>query len=819
MKTIFFAALATGLFFLCPYTMAQSGSGKISGLITVGKKPADGATISLFRAKDNTLVKGAITNETGKFEIDNLRPDTFLVGVSYLGRGNYLTTPITLSDANSIVELPVIDLGGGNNPVNLKEVGVTAQKPFIERKIDRVVINPDVLISNAGSNALEVLEKAPGVQVDGNVISLKGKQGVVVFIDDKPTYMSTQELANYLRSLPSGSIDIVEIMTNPPAKYDAAGNAGVINIRMKKIKVKGFNGSFSTTYGQGRYARSLNSLTLNYRLNKVNFFGVGSFNMTNDYQDLNIKRTYFKTDGNVDGAFVQESYIKNRRKSGNVRMGMDYYISKKSTFGIVLNGVSNPSDSRSRSLADMLNAGEVTDSVITSSNRQDEKWRSGSINLNYSYKFDSTGKEITANTDYIAYRSTSNQLLQTNVSLPDHTLFSSAALLSTSPTDIDIRTAMLDYKNPFKKGGSWEAGFKASFINTDNKADFFDQHNGENTVNYDLTNYFKYNEKIKAAYISFNKDFRRLSVQAGLRFENTEIKGHQLGNPEKPDSLFTRKYNSLFPTFYLSYKLDTTNTNELGFTYGRRIKRPNYQDLNPFLYPLDKYTSFAGNTFLQPAFSQNFELSHSYKNRITTTLQYSRIKDVIQETIEVNNGYFTSRPGNIGTQRNFGITVSTNFKITGWWTVQQLYTELINNKFSGLLYNNQLNTDATYWMLNMNNQFTINKLWSAEIAGFYRTDMASGQFLTDRLWTMRVAVQKKLFKGNGNIKVLFNDIFYAFQPQGRIVNLTNTSSTYHNYLDSRLLMITFSYRFNKGATLKARQSGASDTEKSRVSGG
>jgi hypothetical protein len=813
--TLFFLALA----FCFNPASAQPGQGKISGVVrSQADKPVEAATVSLLRAKDSVLVKTSLTDTEGRFEFENLSDDTCIITITSVGFAGYRSEPFTISSSIP-VELPMVRLQDPG--AALQGVTVTATKSFIERRLDKTIVNPDALIANAGANTLEVLEKSPGVQVDVNgTISLKGKAGVLILIDDRPTHLSGAALASYLRSLPAGTLNNIEIMTNPPARYDAAGNAGVINIRLKKNIVKGFSGNFSTSYAQGFYPRTSNSFNFNYRINKVNFFSNLSYNINNDYQDLDIERNYLKNDGSLHSIFRQGSFIKNERRGANGRIGMDYYISKKATMGIVLSGFSNPAKITTTSNADFLNSNKVIDSLITARNDQEEKLRNGSINVNYNYKFDGQGRELTLNADHIKYKFNSDQALVTSTYLTDGTLRSSSNLIGNLPTRIGITSAKLDYVNPLKGGGNLEAGLKKSYINTENVANFFDRKNNVTTINYDLSNDFRYEEDINAAYLNFNRDFQRLSLQMGLRVENTVIKGNQLGNAQKPDSSFRRNYTSLFPTFYVSYKLDTNNLHQINFSYGRRIQRPNYQDLNPFIYPLDRFTYFAGNPYLQPTFSHNLELAHTYKNILTTTLQYNYTKDIIQETIEQNGNLFISRPGNIGEQIDIGVSINASIqpKKIRWWSMQ-LYSEVMNNHFRGVLYGEELDTRGTYWLLSGSSQFKINKLWSAELGGFYKSSAVTGQFLGDPIWIMRVGASKKITKEKGTVRFVLNDIFYSFQPRGRITGISNATATYHNYLDSRVATLSFSYRFSRGSSLKARQSGAADTEKSRVKTG
>lgn len=808
--------LLLALLALCATKVMAQNVGRINGqVLDADKKPVEGAIISLFLQKDSSLMKAIFSEPSGKFELYPLKLENYFLSVSYLGFKDYTSEGISLNDKELSVNFPVIQLQNAEASV-LKTVEITAKTPFVQRKIDRTIINPDALIGNAGTNALEVLEKAPGVQVNvEGIISLKGKQGVVVFIDDKPTYLAEADLANYLKSLPASSLATIEIMTNPPAKYDAAGNAGVINIKLKKTQTKGLNGSVSTSYGQGFYPRSNNSLNFNYRINKLNFFSNISYNVNDSYQDLKINRRYYDGNGGLNSAFSQRTFIKREMNSATARLGVDYYMNKKSTLGIVLSGFDNREGHTTDNLAELRNGKEDLEKIVSAVNPSKRKFQNGSINLNYAYNIDTLGKSLTFNADYLLYDSKQYQSLLSNTYLPDHTFVNTTNLVSDLPATIDIKTAKIDYTHPLKKGGRMEAGAKTSFIFTNNNANFFDENNGVLTVNNDFSNNFQYNENINAAYINYSFEKKKFALQAGLRYENTGIKGNQLGNAIRKDSSFTRSYNSFFPTLYLSYKLDTMDNHQFGFSYGRRVDRPDYHDMNPFTYPMDRFTLYAGNPFLQPTFSNNLELSHTYKNLVTTTLSYSNTQNVISETIEQNTNIFYSRPGNIGKQISYGISVDGTIPIKKWWTIQW-HTELIYNAFTAILYNQQLNNKGAYWYIGPVNQFQISDTWSAELAGSYQTSIPTAQFVTTPVGGMRAALAKKLWKKKATIKLSLSDMLYTFQPGGDIKSLYNSSANWHSYLDTRVLTFAFSYRFASGQNLAARNVGAADSEKTRV---
>ncbi|MFT3679283.1 MAG: outer membrane beta-barrel family protein [Ferruginibacter sp.] len=812
-KKYFLQKISFGLalIFCCNFVFAQQASvkGKVEGM-----KNGEIPVVNLVSVKDSAIVKTALCDADGKFSFELIKEGKYITTITHLGYKDYHSDVITIDNGSLDINLPVAVLQP--TAVQLQEVQVVAKKPFVQKKIDRVVVNPDALISNAGTTSLDILEKAPGVLVDadGN-ISLKGKPGVVIFIDNKPTYMTAADLPNYLRSLPSSAVESIEIMTNPPAGYDAAGNAGIINIRLKKNTVKGLNGGINLSYGQGRYMRTNNSFNFNYRVNKINLFSNIGWNQNNTYQDLTINRYYYTPAGIYNSAFAQNSYIKKRYTGQTARIGLDYYVSKKSTLGIVFSGFINPAVVNVTNNAKTLDANNETTSLVSAFTPSRQTWKNGSINLNHSYKIDDKGKELTINADYISYKSDHTQSLANNIYTPGNVLIEKTVLESALPAEIIIKTIKADYTHPLNTGGKIDAGFKTSFVNTDNTAAFFDIDNNVAVPNYEFSNRFLYKENINAGYLNYSKDWEKISLQLGLRMENTNIKGNQLGNPVIKDSSFTRDYTNLFPTLYLSYTVDSLQINQFGFSFGRRIDRPNYQDLNPFTYPLDRFTYYGGNPFLQPTFSYNFELSHTYKNFLTTAFEYSIADNLIQETNEQRGTIYYSRPGNFGRQTVYGISVNGNFDLAKWWKLQ-LYTECKNVAFESVIYGQLLNEKKWYWYIGPTNQFTISKNLSAELGGSYQTRILAGQFLTIPVWQMRAGVSQKILKGSGSLRLSISDIFYTNQPGGDIRNIANSKANWLSYLDSRVGTISFSYRFNKGKSLNARQSGGSDTEKGRV---
>ena len=788
---------------------------KLTGTVSATNQPAlSAATITLLKAKDSSVVKMSVSDQEGRYSFDNPPQGRYLVVVSAVGYEKQYSAPFTISADSPVKELTAIVLNARSN--NLKAVTVSARKPLVEQKIDRMVVNVDAFISNTGANALEALEKSPGVQVDkdGN-ISLKGKQNVVVLIDGRPAYLSGADLANMLKGMQASQLEQIEIMTNPPAKYDASGNAGIINIKTKKNKVKGFNGNVSAGVGQGVYFKTNESISLNYRDGKVNLFSSYSFNRNDNFQELTIFRRYKNDDGSTNAIFEQVAYMKRRNMSNNLKMGMDYFVTNKTTLGVVISGFYNPESSINSNTSYLKNPQYAVDSIATASSNIKGTWKNASVNLNVRHQFDSTGRELTADLDYIVYDNMNNQHFINTTYEPNWIKRREEQLQGVLPVTVNIYSAKMDYTHPLKNNARIEAGWKTSYVQTVNKADYYLLNSGEWMTDYGKTNYFDYNENINAAYVSLNKQLtKKWGVQTGLRFENTNYKGHQYGNPIKGDSSFSRTYNSWFPTVYLSYGADKNN--QFSLSYGRRIDRPGYQNLNPFRFYIDNFTYEEGNPYLRPQYSNNIELTHIFKGKLTTTLNYSITKDLFNETFDQLDKATIVKRGNIGRRENAGIAVNAQIPVAKWLT-SMLYTNYNYTKYSGNLNGEDLKVEAGTLQISLNNQMTFNKGWGAELSGWYRTKGVEGQILLQPMGQMAAGVSKQVLKGKGTIKVNVRDILYTQQPHGYI-NFKQTEARFENRRDTRVANVTFTYRFGKPIknTNGQRKKGGAGDEQNRV---
>lgn len=790
----------------------------IRGKVSDGSgNPVPSASVSLLIAIDSSLVKISVTDKSGRYGFEGLQPDKYLILVTSMGYSASYSDKIELLSDKSLMEVEPIVLAAQSK--NLKEVTVVARKPLIEQKIDRTVINVEAAVTNTGSSALEVLEKSPGVQVDkdGN-ISLKGKQGVVILIDGRPSYLSGPELANMLKGMQASQLEQIEIMTNPPAKFDASGNAGVINIKTKKNKAKGFNGSITAGIGQGVYSKTNESLSLNYRKGKVNLFSNYSFGRSENFQELKISRRYSNADKSTRAIFEQTALWRTTRMNNNLKIGMDYSLDKKTILGIVVSGFYNPENERGNNVSYLKDPGSKVDSIVQATSSSKEVWKNGSINLNMRHQYDSTGRELTADIDFIKYNSTNDQYFMNASFTPAWEKKYDEQLRGDLPLDINIYSGKIDYTHPLKKGAKLELGWKSSYVVADSKAKYFEPSNGTWETDYKRTNFFEYKENINAAYVNFNKQLtKKLGVQTGLRFENTNYKGYQYGNIQKPDSAFNNTYNGLFPTVYFSYAANKNN--QFGLSFGRRIDRPAYQDLNPFLFYVDKYTYGQGNPYLKPQYSNNIEISHIFKGVLTTTLNYGSTKNMFMETFDQEGDYATIvRRGNIGKREHAGISINAQITVQKWLT-SNVYTNYNYNKFSGSLNGEVLEAEAGNLVFNVNNQIKISKEWSAEISGWYRTKGIEGQIAIQPMGQLAAGVSKQVMKGKGSVKLNVRDIFYTQVVKGQI-NFKSTEASFINKRDTRVANLSFTYRFGKPLNGNGqRKKGSAGDEQNRVKAG
>ena len=777
-------------------------------------KALSGTTVSLLNAKDSSVNKLAVSNNDGHFSFNPIKQGKYLVSVSHVGYAKGYSPVFEFSGAGE-ANVPAMELGKA--AAELKGVTVSSKKPMVEVKADRTILNVEGTINATGSDALELLRKAPGVTVDkDDNLSLSGKNGVQVYIDGKQTPLTGADLANYLKSLQSSQIESFEIITNPSAKYEAAGNAGIINIRLKKNKAYGFNGSVYAGWNIATYPKYNTGASLNYRYKKINVFGSFNYNKNKNENIFNLYRTT-----SADSSFDQHSVMTNRNENKGFKAGIDYYATRKSTFGIMANG--NFSDTRFNNMSKTDIAympSKIVDRLLIANNSSEGSRDNVNFNLNYRFA-DTSGHELNVDADYGFYNGKNNQYQPNNTYDPSGSLEQKEVYNTLTPYEIDIYSLKADYEQRFKKGRLGYGG-KLSYVKTDNTFQrFFQTNSGSIEDNH---NNFHYTENINAGYVNYNRQFKGVMLQAGVRLENTHSKGHSVGfrydyatgNNIAIDSLLDRDYTNLFPSASVTFNKNPMKQWSLSFS--RRIDRPSYQNLNPFEFNLDKYTFQRGNPNLQPQYTNSVGITNIYKYKLTTTLNYSHVNDVFT-TIPKSEGtkaFITSE--NLANQDIVSLNVSYPFQhkwYSLFFNINSYYSH-----YKGTIPDYSVDVEVVSFNAYAQQSFKLAKTTTAELSGFYTApSIWQGAFKTKGLGSLDVGVQQQLFKGKVTAKATVTDVFKTFHWSA--VNEASGQDIHVNgHWESRQFRLNLTYRFGSNQVKQARQRKTSlEEESQRTQGG
>ena len=801
--------------FILAFTTAFSAGAQtttVEGKVTGEQGPLKSATLSLLNAADSSVQKLAVSDADGKYRFDGVKKGRYLVQASFTGHTmaysevfDITGTPYTAGDLSLFIVAST-----------QQAVTVVGKKPFIEQKAGKTVMNVESSIMASGNTVMELIEKAPGVTLDKDEnINIRGRQGVIVMIDGKPQQLSAADLANMLRSMPGTQVESIEIITQASAKYDAAGNSGMINIRTKKIKKAGLNGTTNLVYGQDFYPRYSLGGTINYRKSKVNLFGNYTYVNRKTLDQLELWRDVNYAGENT--SFEQYTFEPGLRRSHTAKIGMDYQLNRNTSFGFVADGFlsheNNNTESRTK-----IGSGFVTiDSMIEVATQKKAKTRNGTVSLSFRHRFDSTGKELSIDADRSYYDHDGKEFLDNYYYLNDNKQLPRKAplFLRNNPlSNINITVVKADYTHPLKKNnGKIEAGLKYSHVIGDNDLRF-DSLSAGNWVNDNSkTNHFIYKETVNAAYINYSAQFKKLELMAGLRTEQTISEG----NSVTLSNVVKNNYIQLFPSVFLTY--NQSENNQYSLAYSRRVQRPNYEQLNPFLFFLDQYTYQQGNPYLKPSVSDNLEISHTWKQFLTTSIGWQRIKDPSITVTEQNDTskitYAINR--NLNAQNAYSLGVNAGFPVTKWWTMQNN----VQVFYLGFVYQddkNDLKTGRVAAQFNTTNSFIISKTWSGEINANYQTPLQFGIFKVKPQWGVGFGVKKDIMKKRGSIRFTLDDLFNT--------TISRVSTNYQN-MNIRLVendyntiaRLTFSMKFGKSDAQNRRRNSAASEERSRLNTG
>ncbi|RTL60985.1 MAG: TonB-dependent receptor [Sphingobacteriales bacterium] len=775
---------------------ANTEKGKISGKVTGSDGKAIAfASITLQKAKDSSLVKAFVTDKEGLYELEGVAYGNYLLEASSVGFEKKVSA-VTLDNKQATLNF---SLKPGSKTLN--DVVVKSKKPLIEVKADKTVFNVESSINAQGSNALELLSKSPGVVVDNNEnISVKGKTGTKIYVDGKMMQLDNKDLAAYLKSINSNDIEAIEMITNPSAKYDASGNAGIINIRLKKNKKYGTNGNVNLGYVQGITPKANGSVSLNYRDKKINLFSNVGGNIGNYNERLDLYRIQ------NDSLFDQHSRNVYKDKSINAKAGADLFLDSKNTIGVMVTGNFNDNTWFGNSSTNIYYqpTGEYV-KQLKAFNTIPGSRTNANGNLNYRYA-DTAGKTINVDADYGLFRGAGRSYQPNNYYSPNGSLLYQLIYRNNTPTDIDIYTVKADVEiNKWK--GKLGYGAKAAYVRTKNTFDFYNVINGNDVKQLGKSNSFDYKENVNAAYVNYNRQLNsKWGLQAGLRAEQTNSEGvlTRADGLHQADDKVKRNYLDFFPSGALTWTVDKKNT--LNLTYSRRIDRPTYQDLNPFENKLDELTYQKGNAFLKPQYTDNIELTHTFMGFINTTLNYSHVKDystMITDTANKNATFIQQR--NLASQQIYGLNIGAPLPIAKWWNG---YVNVWGNRqqFKGEFKGTKLNRSYTLYGLYMQNNFTISqkKGLNAEISGWYNgKSVWGGTWVVKPMGGFDVGLQKTILKGKGSLKASVTDVLWSQFWKSK-TDFGGVSIDGQGKGESRTFRLNFSYRFGNNNVKAAR---------------
>ena len=795
----------------------QAQTGLIEGQIQDADKNAVSyANIALYNTADTSLVKVEATNDAGLFQLRNLAAGNYFLVASYIGSSDVRKNDIVLV-AGQQINLGVLALGSGD--VEIATTTITATRALVEVKADRTVFNVEGTINSTGEDALALMRKAPGVTVDNNDnINVLGRAGVLVYIDGKRLPLGGQELSDFLKNIPADQIDRIDIISSPGAKYDAEGNAGIVDIRMKRDKSHGANGSVRGTMTQGQLMRNNISATGNYRNKKMNVFGTLGASDGSSFNTINF-------DNYQNDLFMQETERTERNwQGGNYRLGADFFLGKNHTIGVLVSGRRFDANANTANQIAIATANDaVPDSVLVADSQTENLSTNSSYNINYRFDDRKTGRSLNVDFDYGTYdtqieRALPNQYFN---NLEREVLVSEVNNFFNMPSKIDIYTAKLDFEETVLEG-KLGVGAKLSKVVSDNTFLVYDGLSTTSPLDSTASNLFNYDETVYAGYVNYTRQFEKgFGVSAGLRAEYTDATGDlQAFLPSLVEEPVEQEYWRFFPNVGLTWQIKPKHS--VSANYGRRINRPDYSVLNPFNNRLSEISFQKGNPRLNPEIVNNVELGYTFAYRFNFKLAYSKTLDQITRLIEpdINDprANFISWQ-NLAEQTIYSFNASLPMQVTEKWS---LYTNIsashLNNQ---AVYDNGGIVDIQAFTYNfyMQNTFTLPNKFKAEVSGWYGgPGVWGGVFLYESSWSLNFGLQRKFLEDKLNVRLSFNDVFYESGWDG-VSDFNGLRGEGSGRWDSRFVSLSVGYNFgNQNVKSRKRKTGLED-EAGRVKSG
>jgi iron complex outermembrane recepter protein len=789
-------------------------SESVSGLVvSVEQIPIEASTVILMNAADSAIIKVELADKQGVFKFGGLKTGTYLISISSVGFTKSFSGPYLVTAGEGLKNIGKIVLTASSR--TLQEVDVTAKERFVEVKPGKVILNVESSILSSGSTAFDILARSPGVQVDNSDnIKLNGKAGVLVMINGKQTFMEKENLVDLLKSTQSNTIESIELISNPSAKYAAAGIASIIDIRIKKNKNFGTNGVLTgmtgfSDMGQSYdpYLRYSGGLSLNHRTKILNVFGNYSHSDVSQSKRILSSRLI----KSAERIFDVDYFSTQQRLTESYRMGADFNISPNHIIGALFNGSTNKIGIDKFNTSDIYNSGEIDSTIIAVSN-QNRKLTNSVYNLNYKGVLGEKAGNLSIDLDYLSYNRTSLENL-TNIFVDSWRIHyrDNLDLQNSSPSQYTIQSVKVDYSVPLNTSSTLDLGIQTSKVKGESQLDFGSVINSVFKPDAQFTNQFTINESIYAGFFSYTKDFKNSNLVVGLRAEATETKAISIkaGDPQNP------KYLDLFPN--VQYTQNLNPNHKVLLSYGRRIERPGYDALNPSVAYLDQYSFKSGNPLLKSAYTQNLELTHLYKDKISTTFRVSFVDDVFMDINEQNNETLVNTiiTKNLDKQYTYGMELNAPFEVTKWWNLDlNVQANMVN--YSTMSSVGQFNNSSPDVILTTLQSFSLGKIVKAEISSMYETPAVYGIYNFEAAYNVDAGLSMSLFKKQGSLKLRLTDLFNSSNNEYDS-NFEDLDLRIFDKKESRTAQLSFSYSFGRKTIKSARKrSTGSETEQGRV---
>ena len=795
--------------------LPHAGFAQVNGFLTGAVKDEQGqpvgfANVALLDAANSSVINGAFADENGQFKIKSPAKGVYFLRFSFLGFAQLESEPFEVTGEGFTKQFQHTILKA--DAKMLQEVVVQTMRPTVVAYADKMVVNVEGTAMAGGSSAYDVLSKSPGVWVDQNGdLKLNGKAGVKVMLNNKLVYLSGKELQNLLQNVSAENIKELEIITNPSARYDAEGASGIININLKKNKDTGFNGSLHSSYLYNKLHGYTAGAEVNYKHGPWNSFASLDFAERTSFRTNKMQRTFR---GQQDSRLNQNLREEGTRTVPTIRFGTDYDLNERHSIGFMADAAIYNTENNIRTFAKLTDGNLGNDVLINALNNGKSSNQNSTLNLHYLGKLDTLGTAFSADFDYVRlYSQADATFLNQLDSLGVPSGVSINRLMYDNPNNYDIYAAKADFTKTIGKAGKLELGAKASRVISDNELKFYEETDGVMKPDDKRSNHFIYKENILAAYVSYSTAIgKNLSIQAGLRAEQTFAEGNSITLGQKTD----RDFLNLFPSLFIQQSV--SENYQVSYSYSRRVNRPQYSALNPFIFYIDPYSWVVGNPYLKPQYTNSFNVTQTINQRYNVVLGYAVTKDFITEIPQQNAAdkttYFQQQ--NVEDLKSFNATLVAPLQVSPKWQINNTATVLYQ-QYTKEMEHQMLANEQVSFMLQSNHSLQLPKDVRLEVNAGYKGPMAYGLYHIQANWGVDAGVKRSFMGDKLDISLSVTDIFKTKKISGTI-NIDGNTIEADQYRGTQSFKIGLRYRFSKGNEFKSGKKSINLDEVNRAGG-